>query len=58
MTHKPENKIETEICKEEIVEGGNKYTKLFLGERNKYLKRILKNKLTLLSRDRDQFTQW
>lgn len=26
MTHKPENKIETEICKEEIVEGGETNT--------------------------------
>lgn len=57
MTHKPENKMETEIYRRDCW-GGGKYTKLFLGERNQYLKRILKNKLTLLSRDRDQFTQW
>lgn len=42
MTHKPENKIETEICKEEIVEGGNKYTKTVLRGKKQILEKNFK----------------
>lgn len=41
MTHKPENKMETEICKEEIV-GRGKYTKTVLRGKKPILEKNFK----------------